>query len=579
MSAATLAALLPLFAGAPIIAAGVTAFVRHLRLWAVIVLMLVQVAALAGSLYLVAATHDGTVLAHQVGGWLPGIAIPFVADAFSSLMLTVANLLTLACTAFALMVETGRNRFFPPLVLVLQAGVCGALLTGDIFNLFVFIEVMLLASYGLLVISPKGKGTLRSVVGSRLYVTFNLFVSTLYLAGVALIYGVIGTVNLAELAGAAQDDPLVAAACGVCLFALMMKAAVVPAHGWLARAYPSTSPAITALFSGLHTKVAIYAIYRLYAMIFDGDQRFLWIGVLLFSATMLIGVLGAVGEGRMRSILAFHMVSQIGYILLGVALFTPAGLVAGIFYLLHHMIVKASLFLSAGAIEERYGTDELTELKGRVGREPLLAIAFGMAALSLAGLPPFSGFIAKFTLIVASFEAGWWIAAVVALIVSLITLLSMLKIWNAVFAPTIAGLGKGVTASGDRGSGAPRDGLLDRLRRGGMQDAPGVSTQETAPDEPGSGRGGRETVSVIAGSHRADAEGATAQAVPDDAEAQRSETVLPGPTPLRLALPALALSAITLSLGIGAEGLLDLVGTAANGLMDTSAYVQAVIGE
>ncbi|MBB5833127.1 monovalent cation/H+ antiporter subunit D family protein [Brachybacterium aquaticum] len=435
----TLDAALPLLVAIPILAAGITAFARARRPWTVVVLLLVQTAQLVAATLLVIETADGSVHAHQVGGWIPGIAIPFAVDAFSALMLTVAGGLILVCTLFALQVDAGRHRFYAPLVMVLQAGVVGTLLTADVFNMFVFIEVMLLPTYGLLVLAARGRGTRASVVGSRLYVTFNLFVSTLFLAGVAMIYGTAGTVNLGELAGAASEDPLVAAAAGVSLFALSMKAAVVPVHGWLARAYPSTSPAITALISGLHTKVAIYAIYRLYAVIFEGDERFLWIGILLFSATMLIGVLGAVGEDRMRSILAFHMVSQIGYILLGVALFTPFGLTAGIAYLLHHMIVKASLFLSTGAIEERFGTDKLSELKGRIGKEPVLAVAFGAAAMSLAGLPPFSGFIAKFSLITSTFEAGQIAAAVVALLVSLITLQSMLKIFNGVFSPTIKG--------------------------------------------------------------------------------------------------------------------------------------------
>lgn len=429
--------LLPLFVGIPLLAAGVSAFAGQRHAWSRVLLVLVLATNLAGAVTLVAVTSDGSVLAHQVGGWPAGIAIPFVADVFSALMMTVAGTLTLVCVLFSFASGTGRNRLFAALVLTLVAGVNGALSTADLFNLFVFIEVMLLPSYGLLVLSRKHKGTLRSVVGSRLYVTFNLFVSTVFLAGVGLVYAAAGTVNLAELAGAAGESGVVAAALAVCLFALCMKAAVVPVHGWLARAYPSTSPAITALFSGLHTKVAIYAIYRVYAVTFDGDERYLWIGVTLFSATMLVGVLGAVGENRMRSILAFHMVSQIGYILLGVALFTPAGLTAGIFYLLHHMIVKASLFLSAGAIETRFGTDELDELRGRVGPEPVLMVAFGIAALSLAGIPPFSGFVAKFTLITAAVEAGQIAAVVIALVVSVITLLSMLKIFNVVFAPTI----------------------------------------------------------------------------------------------------------------------------------------------
>jgi multicomponent Na+:H+ antiporter subunit D len=398
--------LIPLLVAVPLAGAGLTAFARGGTRWPRLVLLLVLAVNLLAGIALVAATRDGTALGHGVGGWGAGIAIPLVADAFSALMVTVTGLLTFVCVLFALAAGTGRLRLFASLVMVLTAGVNGALLTGDLFNLFVFIEVMLLPSYGLLIIARRGRGTLTAVTGSRLYVMFNLFVSAVLLAGVALVYGTAGTVNLAELAGAANESPLVAGATAVCLAALAMKAAVVPTHGWLPRTYPATSPAVSALFSGLHTKVAIYAIYRIYAVVFDGDERHLWIGLVVFSATMIVGVMGAVGEDSMRSILAFHMVSQIGYILLGVALFTQAGLTAGIFYLLHHMIVKASLFLSVGAIETRYGTGRLEDLRGFVRREPWLAASFLIAALSLAGVPPFSGFIAKLTLILATIEAG-----------------------------------------------------------------------------------------------------------------------------------------------------------------------------
>lgn len=427
---------LTLFPAIPLLGAGIAALAASQVTLMRRLLLIVLTVNTAAAAYLVAATADGSVFAHQVGDWPAGISIPFVLDAFSALMMLVAGGLILVSVVFALIAGTGRHRLFPALILTLLAGVNGALLTGDLFNLFVFIEVMLIPSYGLLVLSSRGEGTARSVTGSRIYITFNLFVSTLFLVGVGFVYGTAGTVNMGELAGSAAESPQVAAAVAICLAALGMKAAVVPVHGWLARSYPSTSPAITALFSALHTKVAIYAIYRIYAVVFEGDQRYLWIGVVLFSATMLVGVLGAVGEERMRSILAFHMVSQIGYILLGVALFTPLGLAAGIFYLLHHMIVKASLFLSVGALEERFGTDRLSELKGRIGADPLIAAAFCFAALSLAGLPPFSGFFAKLTLLTAAADKGEYAAIIVALIVSLITLLSMLKIFNVVVAPS-----------------------------------------------------------------------------------------------------------------------------------------------
>ena len=511
------ASLLPLLVAVPLLVAGLLVIAGHSTRGHSATLLGVLGASLAASVALVAIATDGEVVAHGVGAWPFGIAIPFVADMFTALMLTVTGVLSVTCALFALASGVASSRFFAPLVLILVAGVNGALLTADLFNLFVFIEVMLLPSYGLFVLTTRKRAPVSQVAGTRLYVTLNMLTSTIFVSGVGFVYGTAGTVNLGELAGAARADDRVAVAAGICLFALAIKASVVPIHGWLARAYPATSPAITALFSGLHTKVAIYAIYRIYAVVFDGDARYLWIGVLLFSLTMAIGVLGAVGETTARSILAFHMVSQIGYILLGVALFTAAGLTAGIFYLLHHMIVKASLFLSTGAIEVRYGTGRIGKLSGMAKREPLIAVAFFVAALSLAGLPPFSGFVAKLSLIMAAVQAGESAAVVVMLLVSLVTLLSMLKIWSGMF------WGRPPTA--------------------------------TADDEPLTAGSGGATMT------RTRAEPDTGRRVG-----------------IALAAPAVVLAAITVTLGLGGEVLLTLSETAANGLLDPGAYVEAVSG-
>ncbi|WP_037144013.1 monovalent cation/H+ antiporter subunit D family protein [Rhodococcoides fascians] len=503
------AALLPLLVALPLLAAGALVVVPGRTRIGTAVLLTALALSAAGGVVLVADQMSGEVIAHSVGLWPVGIAIPFAADMLSALLLTVTAVLSLVCSIFAMYSGFADRTFFAPLVLVLTAGVNGALLTADLFNLFVFIEVMLLPSYALMVLSAvKGGATTSRVSGTRLYVTVNLLTSTVFLAGVAFVYGAAGTVNLAELAGAARQSPSVAIASAVCLFALSIKASVFPVHGWLARTYPAAAPAVTALFSGLHTKVAIYAIYRVYAVVFDGDERYLWVGVVAFSLTMIVGVLGAVGESITRSILAFHMVSQIGYILLGVALFGPLGLAAGIFYLIHHMIVKASLFLSTGAIEVRYGTGQLGRLKEIARREPLVAVAFFAAALSLAGLPPFSGFVAKLSLITAAFDAGQVTAAVVVIVVSLITLLSMLKIWSGTFW--------------------------------------GAGPSDTATDD---GSGGGEG------------------------------TVITRPTArigIGLLAPSLVLAAATLALGLGAQGLLMLTDIAANQLIDTSSYVEAV---
>lgn len=497
------AALLPLFVGAPLLVAGVLLVLpSNVVLQRTITLLtLAGLVAFAG--VLLAEVSDGSALGHTISGWIPGVGIVFAADTFSALMLLVTGFLTLVSAWFAAASGEDKLTFFGPLVLVITSGVCGALLTADLFNLFVFVEVMLLPSYALIMLARPGRASVGQVSAARIYVTLNLLTSTILVAGVGLIYGITGTVNSAQLAGRAAQDPAVAVAAGVVLLALAVKASVVPVHGWLSRTYPYMPPAMTAMFSGLHTKVAAYGIYRIYAVLFDGDARYLWIGVLLFSLTMLIGVLGAVGEHDARSILAFHMVSQLGYILLGVALFTQFGLAAGIFYLLHHMIVKASLFLSIGAVERSYGRYPLGTITGLLSREPLTAIVFLLAALSLAGIPPLSGFVAKLTLVVAAWEAGQVAAVAIAILVSLFTVQSMMKIWGKTFL------------------GDPKDNDDDVIEQVGTE-------------------GSRIRVGLIA--------------------------------------PAGVLAVTTLVLGLGAQLLFPLANTAAAGLLDTSTYVQAVLG-
>ncbi|WP_046470033.1 monovalent cation/H+ antiporter subunit D family protein [Allosalinactinospora lopnorensis] len=525
-----IATALPLVFAAPLLASAIL-MVVHRPIWARRAVLVGTVGAvLAYGVVLVAATNGGTVLVADIGLWPGGIAIPFVADMFSALMVTATALLTLVCVAFGIVAGEDEQHYFAPFVLALYGGVAGALLTGDLFNLFVCIEVMLLPSY-VLISMFGGENRLKA---GRIYITYNLLASAVFLFGVAFVYGVIGTVNFAELAGAAKESTAVAVAMGVVLVALAMKSGVVPVHGWLPRTYPETSPAIAAIFSGLHTKVGIYAIYRLYALVYDGDERFLGFAVLFMCLTMAFGAMSAVGEDTIRSVLAFNMVSGIGYILLGVALFGPLGLAAGIFYLLHHMVVKTSLFLSAGAVEVRYGTQRLDELGGLAGREPLLAFAFVGAALSLIGMPPFSGFAGKFVLLQASFAESAYFAAFIILAASLLTLLSMGRVWNSVF-------------------------------WGPVRREPDDTTGTAAVT------GAADTDAVVAGNGEG---GAVLQKRRTHAKATSPLThVSPA-----LAAPALVLTLVSLGIGLGAEGLLNLTQQAAAGLTDTSSYIEAVIG-
>lgn len=417
-----LAVAIPLALGAATVAAPALAVRRALSLGGGAVL--IAIGAVLGW-----ATYDGTVVVSHIGGWPAPFAIPFAADTFTALMLTVSGLMIVACVALAIARRDDEHPMFHALTLVLTAGVAGAYLTADLFNLYVWVEVMLIASYVLLTLGASARRIRAGVV----YVTANLLASALLLVGVALIYGVTGTVNLAALAGAALTPGATAVAGVMVLAALGVKASLVPVHGWLPRAYPEAVPTVTALFSGLLTKVGVYAIYRVDSVVFAGAPGLRLPLLVVASVTMVLGVLGAVGRGTMREILSFHMVSQIGYLLLAVGVFGPAALAAGVFFLVQYIVVKTSLFLSAGAVEALEGTGDLDALGGLVRSRPLLAGAFATAALSLAGFPPLSGFVAKLALVRAAFDAGRGWAAGVAVVVSFLTLLSMVKIWNAVF--------------------------------------------------------------------------------------------------------------------------------------------------
>lgn len=421
---------LPIFIVIPLLGAALLIFTPRFRLLRHIIFIGVPLLSLLFSvLVLIEAQQE--ILVSNIGGWPASASISFIADPFSALMLTATSMLILFSNIFATISKDSNERYFAPLVLILSAGVYGALLTADLFNLFVFIELMFLPSCGL-VVMRKG---LQRIGAARLYVNINLLTSSIFVVGVGFIYASTGTVNLAGLANAAANSEVVAVATGICLIALSVKAGLVPVHGWISRTYPATSPVVAALFSGLHTKVAVYAFYRIYSVMFGGDSELLYFLTIAFAVSMVVGALAALGETSIRSVLSFHMVSQIGYIMLGVALFGKLGLTAGIFYLIHHMIVKASMFFSTAAIEETYGSGYFKDISNLLKREPLIAIAFFAGAMSLSGIPPFSGFVAKFSLLTAAVDKNNVLAICAIILASIITLMAELRIWSKTFWP------------------------------------------------------------------------------------------------------------------------------------------------
>ena len=536
-------ALLPLFVGAPLLLGGILFTLPRQSSLQQILGLGTLVSVLAGAVSLLVLTSDGTVFAHQISLWPEGIAIAFVADSFAALILSAAALV--AAVSFGYMIVSGESRSpsIPGLVLILIGGVSGALLTADLFNLFVFIEVMLLPSYGLLIfLSRKGE-----MAGIRLYVVVNLLASTLFLAGVGLIYAVQGTVNLAALAGAGAD-PATAIATALCLAAIGIKAAAFPVHGWLSRAYAAASPAVAALFSGLHTKVAVYVVYRISAVIFEGDSAWMSAILLIASITLVVGAFAALGEKDLRSLLIFQMVSGVGFISIGVALFTSEGLTAGIVYMTHHMIVMGALLLVASAIEHTYGTGELDRVAGLRTRERLVTAAFVIGSLSLVGLPPFSGFVAKYALVLASAEAGQLLIAGLLILVSLVVLIAMMKVWASMF-------------NGKRHSDVELLAAQERIRvRKGLYDTDVIDEEEIA----------REAAHAV---ERIDPPRGIL-GIDGDPHDHRGTRVS-----VSLITPALILGSVSVALGFGGELLVSLAEQASAGLIDTSDYVRAVLGK
>jgi len=399
------------------------------------VALLVMTLTLGSSVLILQTVMTGEILTKTFGNWMPPFGIVFVADRFGAAMVVISSLLALCALVFSvadLRQRQVRSGFYP-LFLGLMIGVNGAFLTGDIFNLYVWFEVMLIATLGLITLDR----TRAQIDGAIKYAILNLFSTILFLMAVGLLYGATGTLNMADLARVLPETSSSAAltlSAMMFLLAFGIKAGFFPMFFWLPASYHTASIIVSAVFAGLLTKVGIYALFRVFTLLFEIDNGMLKPLFGLFAAgTMLFGVFGAAVQWDVRRILSFHIISQIGYIVLGLAIATPLAMAAAVFYIIHHIVVKANLFFIAGAIHRATGSFDLRKSGGLLKSSPMLAVLFAIPALSLAGIPPLSGFWAKFMVIDASFqgEAAW--LAVLALFVGLLTIFSMSKIWIEAF--------------------------------------------------------------------------------------------------------------------------------------------------
>ncbi|OFW17993.1 MAG: NADH/ubiquinone/plastoquinone [Acidobacteria bacterium RIFCSPLOWO2_02_FULL_59_13] len=393
------------------------------------------VAMLATGIALLENVRRGGIQAVQIGDWPAPFGITLVADLFSAIMVVIAGLVGTAVTFYShASVDWRRQSFgYYPLLQILLMGVCGAFLTGDVFNLYVWFEVMLIASFVLMALG----GERAQMEGAMKYVTLNLVSSAFFLAAVGILYGVVGTLNMADLAQKVphiRPQVLVTAVAMLFLVAFGIKAAAFPLFFWLPASYHTPPVAVSAIFAGLLTKVGVYALIRVFTLIFVTDTGYTHTWILVLSGlTMVTGVLGAVAQNEFRRILSFHIISQIGYMIMGLGLYTPLALAASVFYIVHHIIVKTNLFLVSGIANSLRGTYQLKQLGGLYRDHPGLAFLFLVPAFSLAGVPPLSGFFAKLALIQAGLEVGQYFIVATALGVSLLTLFSMIKIWTEAF--------------------------------------------------------------------------------------------------------------------------------------------------
>jgi multicomponent Na+:H+ antiporter subunit D len=403
---------------------------------------------LAGSLLLLASgvavfhrVNTAGVQVLQIGSWPAPFGITLVADLLASVLTVAVGVVGTAVAGVAFSgVDPRREVFgYHPLFQILLMGVAGAFLTGDLFNLYVWFEVMLVASFVLMALNRT-----RAQMGAAFkYVTINLIASSVFLTALGLLYGATGTLNLADLARvwpALHTSGVDTVLAVLYLIAFSIKAGLFPLFFWLPASYHTTPAPIGAAFAGLLTKVGVYALIRVFTLLFhDGSPALFTLLLAMSAATMVIGLVAALQEQDFRRILSFNLVGHIGYTTASLSLLTPAALAGAVFYVLHHIVVITNLFLVSGVLLRLRRTTDMAGLGGIYRNQPLFAALAMIPIFSLAGVPPLSGFLGKLAIVEGTFAAGaYWVGGLV-LVVGLLTLVSMGRTWSEAFWRPAAG--------------------------------------------------------------------------------------------------------------------------------------------
>lgn len=399
------------------------------------------------SLLVLAIASIGQFRVYEVGRWSIPLGINLVLDGLSSLMLLAISVVSAAAMLFSIryMEQYTAKAKFLCLFLLMVAGMNGVALSGDIFNLFVFLEIASLASYALVGFGCEHE----ELEASFKYMVLGTIASIFILFAIALVYGNTGSLNMAYISKAIQSSGLnrgLAFALGLFIVGFGLKAALVPFHAWLPDAHPSAPAPISAMLSGILIKtLGVYALARVVFNVFGISVSMGWLLIVLGLLSMVAGAFLAIGQWDLKRLMAYSSISQVGYVILGIGLggliiardgnlaWASLAILGGLFHLLNHAVYKSLLFLTSGSVQMSTGTRQLKQLGGLAEKLPVTRATCTIASASIAGIPPFSGFWSKLILVIAAIQAHfYWIAAIIVF-VSLCTLIMYLKVQRYVF--------------------------------------------------------------------------------------------------------------------------------------------------
>jgi len=372
--------------------------------------------------------YDGIMV--KFSGWSPPFGITWVMDRFNAMMGLLVTGIAFLVSIYSLRYIKERQHNFYALLCLMTAGLFGVTMTGDIFNMYVFLEILSISCYGLVAFNLDDE----AIEGAMKYIILGPLATSLVLLGIALLYGLAGTLNMADLAIKIQPNVFFNIAFAFILAGFSLKSAVIPFHFWLPDVHPVAPSSISAMLSSVVVGTGIYALLRIIFTVF-GTLSILWLFIIFGLFTMVIAGLIAIRQRDIKRMIAYSTVSQSGYIFLAIGLGTPLGLTAGIFHLLNNILVKAMLFLIAGIIIWHTQTKDMNELGGLGKQTPLIMVCFGIGALSIAGIPPLNGFASKWMIYVATWEVSP-ILTVLAIAISAITLIYYLKAFSSIFLGT-----------------------------------------------------------------------------------------------------------------------------------------------